>query len=219
MADYVCDECPELVCGIFYIKVYRRMGKPALAKDRAYAKLERNYFLQEDLAGKEVILVDDIFTTGSSLQDFRKQVETTGGTVTGAIFATETFKMPGKFSCCLNALCWSEPEKETRENDTSVLCGSDSSHGDKRDEKPDGLDITKGKCRSERGSHRNAKSEVPEEDNWMPDRTIMHGDEMINLYYGIRGGKRAVVKKEVFPLEGEKGKNGEDGLKEFDIRI
>ena len=79
MADYVCDECSELVCGISYIKVYRWTGKPALAKGRAYAKLERNYFLQEDLAGKEVILVDDIFTTGSSLQDFRKEVETTGG--------------------------------------------------------------------------------------------------------------------------------------------
>ncbi len=156
---------------------------------------------------------------GAAFRISERKWKQPGGTVTGVIFAAETFKMPGKFSCCLNALCWSEPEKETREYDTSVLCGSDSSHGDKRDEKPDGLDITKGKCRSERGSHRNAKSEVPEEDNWMPDRTIMHGDEMINLYYGIRGGKRAVVKKEVFPLEGEKGKNGEEGLKEFDIRI
>ena len=219
MAGYVRNECPELVSGISYIRYMGERESLHSQKDRAHAKLERNYFLQEDLAGKEVVLVDDILTTGNSLQNFRKEVEANGGTVTGAVFAAETFKMPGRFCCYLNALCWSEPEKGTQENNMSVPSGTFSDHSGKRIAKQDETDIGKVKNRPEKKYQRSDTDEEPDENDWIPDRTIVHGGKMINLYYGIRGEKRVVVKKEVLPLDSKEGENGEDGLKEFDIRI
>ena len=76
MADYVHDEYPELVCGISYVRYTGDRESLHLQKDRGNATLEKNYFFKEDLAGKEVLVVDDILTTGYSLQDFRKEVTT-----------------------------------------------------------------------------------------------------------------------------------------------
>ena len=89
MADYLHDEYPELVCGISYVRYTGDRESCTLQKSRENVELEKNYFFKEDLTDKEVIVVDDILTTGKSLQDFRKEVEADGGKVVGAIFAAE----------------------------------------------------------------------------------------------------------------------------------
>ena len=110
MADYLHDEYLELVCGISYVRYTGDRESLHLQKDRGNAEPEKNYFFKEDLAGKEVLVVDDILTTGKSLQNFRKEVEADGGKVVGAIFAAETFKMPNAFWCYLEAVGWSEDD-------------------------------------------------------------------------------------------------------------
>ncbi|MFS2642477.1 orotate phosphoribosyltransferase [Bacteroides uniformis] len=65
MADYVHDEYPELVCGISYVRYTGDRESLHLQKDRGNVTLEKNYFFKEDLAGKEVLVVDDILTTGN----------------------------------------------------------------------------------------------------------------------------------------------------------
>ena len=181
MADYLHDEYPELVCGISYVRYTGDRESLHLQKGRENVELEKNYFFKEDLTGKEVIVVDDILTTGKSLQDFRKEVEADGGKVVGAIFAAETFKMPGAFWCYLDALSWSEDDAEkfapmATDTATDYLCQ-----------------------RHKQGVY----DEKPEDIDWMPDRTIIHGNSMINLWYGKRNGKQVVVKKQILPLDPE----------------
>ena len=148
MADYLHDEYPELVCGISYVRYTGDRESLHLQKDRENVELEKNYFFKEDLSGKDVLLVDDILTTGKSLQDFRKEVEAEGGKVVGAIFAAETFKVPGAFWCYLDALSWSEDDVEkfapmATDTDADYPCQ-----------------------RRKRGVY----EEEPEDIDWMPDK-------------------------------------------------
>ena len=197
MADYLHDEYPELVCGISYVRYTGDRESLHLQKSRENVELEKNYFFKEDLTGKEVIVVDDILTTGKSLQDFRKEVEADGGKVVGAIFAAETFKMPNAFWCYLYALSWSEDDAEK-----FAPMATDTTMGYPYQRRKWGI-----------------YDEEPEDIDWMPDRTIMHGNTMINLWYGKRKGKYVVVKKEVLPLDPESDEPCSDDLSEFDIRI
>ena len=197
MADYVHDEYPELVCGISYVRYTGDRESLHLQKDRENAALEKNYFFKEDLEGKDVLVVDDILTTGKSLQDFKEEVEADGGKVVGAIFAAETFKMPGAFWCYLDALGWSEDDAGKYEPKS----------------KDDTLD-----CPYQR-RNRGIYDEEPEDIDWMPDRTIIHGNSIINLWYGKRKGKYVVVRKEVLPLDPESDEPCSDDLSEFDLRI
>ena len=149
------------------------------------------------MTGKEVIVVDDILTTGKSLQDFSKEVEADGGKVVGAIFAAETFKMPNAFWCYLYALGWSEDDAKKFESivqDTAMVHPYQRRKWGIYDEEPEDID-------------------------WMPDRTIMHGNTLINLWYGKRKGKYVVIKKEVLPLDPESDEPCSDDLSEFDMRI
>ena len=197
MADYVHDEYPELVCGISYVRYTGDRESLHLQKGRENVELEKNYFFKEDLTGKEVLVVDDILTTGKSLQDFRKEVEADGGKVVGAIFAAETFKMPNAFWCYLDALSWSEDDAEKY---APKATNTAANHPYQR---------------RKWGIY----DEEPEDIDWTPDRTIIHGNSMINLWYGKRKGKYVVVKKEVLPLNPESDEPCSDDLTEFDIRI
>lgn len=197
MADYVHDEYPELVCGISYVRYTGDRESLHLQKDRENAALEKNYFFKEDLSGKDVLVVDDILTTGKSLQDFKEEVEANGGKVVGAIFAAETFKMPNAFWCYLDALGWSEDDAGKYEPKL----------------KDAALD------RPYKRRNQGIYDEEPEDIDWTPDRTIIHGNSMINLWYGKRKGKYVVVKKEVLPLDPESNEPCSDDLSDFDLRI
>lgn len=220
MADYVRDECPQLVNGIGYIRYISERGSLHLQKDRANARLEKNYFFQEDLAGKEVLVVDDIFTTGRSLLDFKKEVEANGGRITGAIFAAGTFRMPGMFRCFIEAMCHTGP---TGKEDGQEPAGEGTGWKDRREKATEGVESMASKNRTDgrpAGRFKSASNhEEPDDEDWMPDRSIVQGNTLINLYYGMRGGKRVVVKKEVLPLDGEDGETDTKGLEEFDLRI
>ena len=76
-----------------------------LTKDRTKKSLEQNYYINCDLTGKEVIVVDDLFTTGCSLLDFKKQIEKKGGKVSYALFFGKTFQMPDNFAIWFTAWC------------------------------------------------------------------------------------------------------------------
>ena len=48
--------------------------------------LERNYSITGDIRGKRIIIVDDVFTSGQSLTDYKEEIERCGGEVVAAIF-------------------------------------------------------------------------------------------------------------------------------------
>lgn len=104
IADYIDRKCPQLVNGFHYYDYLGERDSLHLQKNRADAVIERNFEIRCDLTGKEVIVVDDVITTGKSLRQLKKQIESAGGHVSGAIFFAGTFAMPGKTAMYLTAL-------------------------------------------------------------------------------------------------------------------
>lgn len=43
------------------------------------------------------IIIDDVLTTGQSLNDYRREIESCGGKVTAALFYGKTVEMPHPF--------------------------------------------------------------------------------------------------------------------------
>lgn len=81
--------------------------------------------------------------------------------------------MPNAFWCYLEALGWSEDD------------------AGKYESKPEDTVVDYPYQRRKWGVY----DEEPEDIDWMPDRTIIHGNSMINLWYGKRKGKNVVVKR------------------------
>lgn len=59
--------------------------------------LKRNYEIVRNIKGKEIIIVDDILTTGKSVSDYKEEIERCGGKVVAAIFYGKTFSIPPLF--------------------------------------------------------------------------------------------------------------------------
>lgn len=59
--------------------------------------LERNYSITVDIRGKRIIIVDDVFTSGQSLTDYKEEIERCGGEVVAAIFYGKTVTVPPLF--------------------------------------------------------------------------------------------------------------------------
>ena len=59
--------------------------------------LERNYNITGDIKGKRIIIVDDVFTSGQSLTDYKEEIERCGGEVVAAIFYGKTVTGPPLF--------------------------------------------------------------------------------------------------------------------------
>ena len=68
--------------------------------------LERNYRITGDIKGKEVIIIDDVLTTGQSVADYKEEIERCGGKVVAAIFYGKTVTVPPLFLVKLNV--WSD---------------------------------------------------------------------------------------------------------------
>lgn len=62
--------------------------------ERTAGVLERNYEITGDIKGKEIIIIDDVLTTGQSVSDYKEEIERHGGKVVAAIFYGKTFSMP-----------------------------------------------------------------------------------------------------------------------------
>ena len=59
--------------------------------------LERNYNITGGIKGKRIIIVDDVFTSGQSLTDYKEEIERCGGEVVAAIFYGKTVTVPPLF--------------------------------------------------------------------------------------------------------------------------
>lgn len=188
IADYVRYECPELVSGIAYIKYSGERESLHLTKGRVHVQVQKNYYINIGLKGKKILLVDDVITTGGSLECFRKEIERNDGIVVGAIFAAETFRMPGAFSVFFHALFQkeSEIEDEVSKNDkTSIITDKQT--------------LSKEKARSRNDLTNSLEEEEFEDDDWMPDRVVADGDGITFYYEEVRDGRPVIVKKEHFP--------------------
>ena len=56
--------------------------------------LERNYRITGNIEGKEVVIVDDVLTTGQSVADYKEEIERCGGKVAAAVFYGKTVTVP-----------------------------------------------------------------------------------------------------------------------------
>lgn len=113
ISNHIRHQCSDLTDGISYLKYTGERQSLHLQKGRANIQLERNYELTGNLKDREVIIVDDLLTTGKSLQAFKEEVEKKGGKVVGAIFAARTFEMPTRMEIFIHPLLcyWKQRNK------------------------------------------------------------------------------------------------------------
>ena len=62
--------------------------------NRDAIELSSNIVISPKIIGKEVIIIDDVITTGTSLQQFTKELHTYGVTIKAAVFLAQTAKYP-----------------------------------------------------------------------------------------------------------------------------
>lgn len=91
---YIGKHRPELTSGLYDVDVFEQRESLHKAKGGKNRILERNYRITGDIAGKEVVIVDDVITTGQSVNDYREEIERCGGKVAAAIFYGKTVTMP-----------------------------------------------------------------------------------------------------------------------------
>lgn len=91
---YIGKHRPELTSGLYDVDVFESRESLHEAKGVENRILERNYRIVGDIKGKEVIIIDDILTTGQSVADYKEEIERCGGKVVAAIFYGKTFSMP-----------------------------------------------------------------------------------------------------------------------------
>ena len=102
---------PELTSGLYDVDVFDERESLHEAKGGEERILERNYRITRDIRGKEVIIVDDVLTTGQSVADYKEEIERCGGKVVAAIFYGKTVTVPPLFLVRLNV--WSDFYAET----------------------------------------------------------------------------------------------------------
>ena len=91
---YVCTHCPDLTSGLYDVDVFEPRECLHEAKGYENRILERNYRITGDIKGKDVIIVDDVLTTGQSMTDYKEEIERCGGKVVAAIFYGKTITLP-----------------------------------------------------------------------------------------------------------------------------
>lgn len=184
IADYIDRRCPQFENGFYYYTYLRERDSLHLQKNRADAVIERNFEIRCDLTGKDVIVVDDVITSGKSLKQLKKQIESAGGHVSGAVFFASTFSMPGKTATFLTALSEELTDADMplsnssdmsvmhRQNitETSHLC--DRSLTDRKEY----ADTAEKRCRTGEKYRNNATGKIP-------DRTIVYEDSSMEFCY------------------------------------
>ena len=94
---YIGKHRPELTSGLYDVDVFDVRESLHEAKGGDNRILERNYEIVGNIKGKEIIIIDDILTTGQSVTDYKEEIERRGGKVVAAIFYGKTFSMPPLF--------------------------------------------------------------------------------------------------------------------------
>lgn len=91
---YIRTHRPELTSGLLDVDMFEPRESLHEAKGHDNRVLERNYRITGDIKGKEIIIIDDVLTTGQSLADYKREIERYGGKVVAAIFYGKTITLP-----------------------------------------------------------------------------------------------------------------------------
>lgn len=91
---YIRTHRPELTSGLLDVDMFEQRESLHEAKGHDNRVLERNYRITGDIKGKEIIIIDDVLTTGQSLADYKGEIERYGGKVVAAIFYGKTISLP-----------------------------------------------------------------------------------------------------------------------------
>lgn len=93
---YITTHRKELTSGLYDVDVHSE--RESLHECKGSERiLERNYDITGDIKGKRIIIVDDVFTSGQSLTDYKEEIERCGGEVVAAIFYGKTVTVPPLF--------------------------------------------------------------------------------------------------------------------------
>lgn len=93
---YITTHRKELTSGLYNVDVHSE--RESLHECKGSERiLERNYNITGDIKGKRIIIVDDVFTSGQSLTDYKEEIERCGGEVVAAIFYGKTVTVPPLF--------------------------------------------------------------------------------------------------------------------------
>lgn len=93
---YITTHRKELTSGLYDVDVHSE--RESLHECKGSERiLERNNNITGDIKGKRIIIVDDVFTSGQSLTDYKEEIERCGGEVVAAIFYGKTVTVPPLF--------------------------------------------------------------------------------------------------------------------------
>lgn len=95
--EYIVTSRPELTSGLHDVDVFEERKSLHNAKGSENRVLDRNYRITGNLEGKQVVIVDDVLTTGQSMADYKEEIERCGGKVVAAVFYGKTVTMPPLF--------------------------------------------------------------------------------------------------------------------------
>lgn len=91
---YLGKHRPELTSGLYDVEIFEERESLHAAKGGEERILERNYRITGNIEGKEVVIVDDVLTTGQSVADYKEEIERCGGKVAAAVFYGKTVTVP-----------------------------------------------------------------------------------------------------------------------------
>lgn len=94
---YITTHRPNLTSGLYDVDVFEPRESLHEAKGGDNRILERNYRITGNIKGKEIIIIDDVLTTGQSVGDYKEEIERCGGKVVAAIFIGKTVTMSPLF--------------------------------------------------------------------------------------------------------------------------
>ncbi|MFS3020354.1 orotate phosphoribosyltransferase [Phocaeicola dorei] len=93
---YITTNRNELTSGLYDVDVHSE--RESLHECKGSERiLERNYNITGGIKGKRITIVDDVFTSGQSLTDYKEEIERCGGEVVAAIFYGKTVTVPPLF--------------------------------------------------------------------------------------------------------------------------
>lgn len=94
---YIGKHRPDLTSGLYDVDVFESRESLHEAKGAENRILEWNYRIVRNIKGKEIIIIDDVLTTGQSVTDYKEEIERCGGKVVAAIFYGKTATIPPLF--------------------------------------------------------------------------------------------------------------------------
>lgn len=96
LSDYL-THCFQAESGIDFIIYTGTRESKHTSSTRSEIDSSSNYIINaEAVSGRNVIIVDDLLTTGESLKDYARNLTSAGAIVLGAVFLGKTFSLPSR---------------------------------------------------------------------------------------------------------------------------